>query len=147
MRALARGAALDETLEIDSAGTAAYHVGEPPDRRSAAAAARRGIPLGGVARQVRAEDFERFDLLVAMDRSNRDALLALAPDGHAAARVRLLREFDPASEALGALDVPDPYYGGPGGFDDVLDIVTAACRGLLDALADAVRAPGGQRGT
>lgn len=152
MGALARDAALAQTLEVESAGTAAYHVGEPPDRRSAAAAARRGIELGGVARQVRAEDFQRFDLLVAMDRANRDALLALAPDSAAAARVRLLREFDPAAAAQGDLDVPDPYYGGPRGFDDVLDVVTAACRGLLDALGPLLGqgppAPaGGQRAT
>ncbi len=146
MRALARDAGLEETLEIDSAGTGAYHVGEPPDRRATAAAARRAIALGGVARQVRAEDFERFDLLVAMDRDNRDALVALAPDAAAAARVRLLRGFDPAA-AQGDLDVPDPYYGGPDGFDDVLDIVTAGCRALLDDLAPVAEPAGGQRGT
>jgi protein-tyrosine phosphatase len=122
-------------LEIDSAGTAAYHAGESPDRRSTAAAARRGIALAGAARQVTLDDFERFDLLVAMDRSNRAGLLALAPDEHAAARVRLLREFDPESVAAGELDVPDPYYGGSRGFDDVLDIVTAGCRGLLAELS------------
>ena len=139
MRALACEAGLADVLELDSAGTAAYHVGEPPDRRSAAAGARRGIVLDGHARQVRIEDFEDFDLLVAMDRSNRDDLLALAPDGDAAERVRLLREYDPAAVAARTLDVPDPYYGGPNGFDDVLDVVTAACRGLLDDLE--VRAP------
>jgi len=132
MRALASESTV--ALQVDSAGTAAYHVGESPDRRSAAAAAGRGITLQGAARQVRPEDFERFDLLVAMDRANRDALLALAPDESAAAKVRLLREYDPDAVASGDVDVPDPYYGGPNGFDDVLDIVTGGCRGLLAEL-------------
>ncbi len=135
LRSLAQERGLASALQIDSAGTAAYHVGEPPDRRSAAAAARRGIELVGAGRQVRVEDFDRFDLLLAMDRSNRDALLALAPHEQAAAKVRLLREYDADSVAVGALDVPDPYDGGPSGFEDVLDVVTAACRGLLDVLA------------
>ena len=138
MRSLAGDSGLPG-LELDSAGTAAYHVGEAPDRRSAAAASRRGISLQGSARQVRADDFERFDLLVAMDRSNRDELLALAPDERAAAKVRLLREYDPDAVAAGTLDVPDPYYGGPNGFDDVLDGVTVACRGLLDKLEASAR--------
>jgi len=136
MRELGDDAALP-ALQVDSAGTAAYHVGESPDRRSAAAAARRGIALRGAARQVVLEDFDRFDLLVAMDRSNRDALLAMAPDASAAAKVRLLREYDPDAVAASDLDVPDPYYGGPNGFDDVLDIVGAGCRGLLDELSAA----------
>ncbi|MGZ6709270.1 MAG: arsenate reductase/protein-tyrosine-phosphatase family protein, partial [Solirubrobacteraceae bacterium] len=87
--------------------------------------------LQGAARQVHHSDFDRFDLIVAMDRQNRRDLLAIAPDQEARAKVRLLREYDPASVAAGDLDVPDPYYGGPGGFDDVLDIVHAGCRGLL----------------
>ncbi len=124
LRALARECVLPAPLEIDSAGTAAYHVGEPPDRRSAAAAARRGIELSGAGRQVGVEDFDRFDLLLAMDRSNRHALLALAPDARAAAKVRLLREYDPEAVAAGRLDVPDPYHGGSRGFEDVLDVVT-----------------------
>ena len=144
MRALAREAALTETLEVDSAGTAAYHVGEAPDRRSVAAAARRGITLEGSARQVRAADFERFDLVVAMDRANRDELIAIAPGERAAAKVRLLREYDAAAVAAGTLDVPDPYYGGPSGFDDVLDVVEAACRSLLGELQAA--APPAHRG-
>ena len=135
MRAITDAAPPSEPLELDSAGTGAWHVGERPDARAAAAAARRSIRLEGTARQVTARDFKRFDLLVAMDRSNRDELRALAPDTEAAARVRLLREYDPASAASGELDVPDPYYGGPSGFDDVLDIVTAACRGLAAEIA------------
>ena len=83
---------------------------------------------------MRASDFDDFDLLVAMDRENRADLLAIAPDEAARAKVRLLREYDPASASAAAadVDVPDPYYGGPDGFERVLDVVTAGCRGLLD---------------
>jgi protein-tyrosine phosphatase len=131
MRRLLRDAELD--VEVESAGTGGWHVGEPPDERAAAAAARRGVTLEGAARQVTADDFRRYDLLIAMDRGNLRELLALAPDEDAAEKVRLLREFDPAS-AGGDLDVPDPYYGGDRGFETVLDMVEAACRGLLDEL-------------
>jgi len=129
MRALLRDEGLDGTIDIDSAGTGGWHAGEPPDPRATAAAARRGIVLEGAARRVTPADFDRFDLLVAMDRENARHLRALAPDAQARAKVRLLREFDPAAD--GDLDVPDPYYGGAGGFDHVLDLVEAACRGLL----------------
>jgi protein-tyrosine phosphatase len=132
MRALLRGQGIDGRIELDSAGTGNWHAGDPPDERAVAAARGRGIELDGAARQVTAADFDHFDLIVAMDRDNERALLALAPDEAARAKVRLLREFDPASVAAGELDVPDPYYGGPRGFERVLDIVTAACRGLLD---------------
>jgi protein-tyrosine phosphatase len=131
MRRLLRDADLD--VEVESAGTGGWHVGEPPDERAAAAAARRGVTLTGAARQVTADDFRRYDLLIAMDRGNLRELLALAPDEDAAEKVRLLREFDPAS-AGGDLDVPDPYYGGDRGFETVLDMVEAACRELLDEL-------------
>ena len=134
MRRLVRDAGLDGRVEIDSAGTGGWHVGEPPDRRATLAARRRGVSLEGAARQVRPDDFERFDLLIAMDRANLRDLLALAPDEEAAGKVRLLREFDPASAGAPDLDVPDPYYGGDRGFETVLDLVEAACRGLLDEL-------------
>lgn len=129
-RHLVEQAELDGHFDIDSAGTAAYHVGEPPDRRSATAARARGIELGGRARQFRAADFERFDYVIAMDRSNHADLLELAPDEQARTKVLLLRAFDP--EVSEASDVPDPYYGGVGGFDLVLDICVRGCRGLLD---------------
>jgi protein-tyrosine phosphatase len=134
MRSLVASAGLQGEIEIDSAGTGAYHVGSAPDARSTAAAARRGIVLEGAARQVTAADFEEFDLLLAMDASNLQQLRQRAPDAEAAARVRLLREFDPASADALDLDVPDPYYGGPRGFDTVLDLVEAACVGLLEEL-------------
>jgi protein-tyrosine phosphatase len=132
MRRLVAEAGLSDEIVIDSAGTAAYHVGNPPDERATVAARRRGTELAGAARQVRPSDFEDFDLLLAMDGSNLDELRRLAPDDGTRARVRLLREFDPASAGAPDLDVPDPYYGGPRGFDTVLDHVEAACRGLLE---------------
>jgi protein-tyrosine phosphatase len=137
MRSLLRAEGLDGAVAIDSAGTGGWHAGHPPDSRAVAAARERDIVLEGAARQVTAEDFEHFDLLLVMDRENERDLLARAPDGAARAKVRLLREFDPASVAAGDLDVPDPYYGGPHGFDRVLDMVEAACRGLLDEVRPA----------
>lgn len=134
MRHLVAARGLEGEIEIDSAGTGGWHVGSPPDDRSARVAAGRGIVLEGAARQVRASDFEDFDLLLCADGSNARDLRRLAPDAEAAAKVRLLREFDPVSASTGDLDVPDPYYGGPDGFDHVLDLVEAACAGLLDEL-------------
>jgi protein-tyrosine phosphatase len=132
MRALVRDAGLQELIELDSAGTGGWHAGDPPDARATAAARRRGIVLEGAARQVRGGDFEEFDLLLAMDRDNLRNLRRLAPDERSRARVRLLREFDPAAGR--DLDVPDPYYGGPSGFDAALDLVQAACAALLQRL-------------
>jgi protein-tyrosine phosphatase len=134
MRAVVAREGLDGEVEIDSAGTGSWHVGNPPDRRSAAAARARGIVLEGAARQVTAEDFEDYDLLLAADADNVAALRRLAPDAEAAEKIVLLREFDPEAVAAGDLDVPDPYYGGPSGFEDVLDLVETACEGLLSSL-------------
>ena len=129
VRGLVRDAGLDGEIEVQSAGTAGYHVGDPPDPRSVAAAAERGVDLDSRARQVSEADFNGFDLLVAMDRSNYEELRALAPDDESEERVRLLREFDPQPDGL---DVPDPYYGGADGFEEVLDIVARSCAALLD---------------
>ena len=109
-------------------------MGEPADARAVATAATRGVVIEGVGRQVTAADFGHADLLLAMDRANHDALLALAPGPPERAKVRLLRSFDPEAARAGELDVPDPYYGGADGFEHVLDVVTAACRGLLAEL-------------
>ncbi len=130
MRHLVRETGLEGAIEIDSAGTAAYHTGEAPDPRSTACAARRGIVLGGQARQFVAEDFERFDYVLAMDESNQRAMAELASTPAARAKLFLARSFDPSAPA--GASVPDPYYGGPSGFDDVVDMCEAACRGLLD---------------
>jgi protein-tyrosine phosphatase len=129
MADLVRREGLAEEIEVDSAGTGAWHAGSPPDERASATAAARGLTLAGLARRVEPSDFEDFDLILAMDDSNLRDLRALAPDAEARAKVRLLREFDP--DASGDRDVPDPYYGGPSGFEDVFDLVTAACEGLL----------------
>jgi protein-tyrosine phosphatase len=129
MRALVREAGLADEIEVDSAGTGSWHVGSSPDRRATRAARARGIALEGAAREVRSEDFEDFDLLIAMDGSNLRALRQLAPTEEARSKVRLLREFDPADPR--PADVPDPYYGASGGFEEVLDLVQASCEGLL----------------
>jgi protein-tyrosine phosphatase len=130
MRALLRERGIAD-VEVESAGVGDWHVGHGPDERAMEAARRRGIVLEGRARQVRPRDFEDFDLILAMDRQNLRDLRELAPDDAARAKVRLLREFDPDSAGAPDLDVPDPYYGGPRGFETVLDQVEAACRGLL----------------
>ena len=140
MRGLVADAGLSDRIELDSAGTGGWHVGAPPDSRAVAAAAQRGIHLTGAARQVRRADFDDFDLLLAADADNARELRRIAPDDRAAAKVRLLREFDPAGDGSD-LDVPDPYYGGTDGFGHVLDLVEAACRGLLDDLRGRVGTP------
>jgi protein-tyrosine phosphatase len=144
MRALVREAGLQDRIELDSAGTGGWHVGESPDARATEAAGRRGIVLEGAARKVRPRDFEEFDLILAMDSSNLLDLQRIAPDEQAREKVRLLREWGRAGSQSsdGELDVPDPYYGGPGGFDKVLDLVQAACTALLKQLreGDAERA-------
>jgi protein-tyrosine phosphatase len=132
MRRLLREQGLDGEIEVDSAGLGNWHAGEPPDRRAAEAAGRRGIELSGRARQIKPRDFDRYDLLLAADRENFEDLMALAPDEDGRQKVRLLREFDPQSAGAPDLDVPDPYYTGPDGFEEVLDLVEAACRGLLE---------------
>jgi protein-tyrosine phosphatase len=153
MRALVVGEGLTDAVQLDSAGTGAWHVGSAPDRRASAAALARGVTLEGRARQVTAADFDDFDLLLAMDRENARELRVQARDEDQRAKVRLLREFDPANAAdeldpgagAGAgsgasaaarrdLDVPDPYYGGDDGFDDVFVLVQAACAGLLEQI-------------
>lgn len=135
LRKLAADADLDGAVVVDSAGTAGWHEGDPPDRRSVAEARARGLDITGMrGRRVAAHDFDRFDLLLAMDSENQRDLLALAPDDAARAKVHLLREFDPDAVAAGDLEVGDPYYGGPDGFALVYDQIEAACRGLLTHL-------------
>ncbi len=131
MRSIARRDAPELAISVDSAGTANYHPGAPPDRRSQAAARLRHYDLAPLrARQVVAEDFTTFDLILAMDRSNLMELLDMAP---AAARGKIQLFLDYAPEQ-GLREVPDPYYGGPGGFEQVLDLIEAASRGLLRRL-------------
>jgi protein-tyrosine phosphatase len=131
MRARIAAAGLEGELVVESAGTAAWHIGDPSDRRAIDEARRRGIAMEGRAQQFTAADFARFDLVLAMDRRNAADLRRVAPTREDAAKIRLLREFDPAA-AGGDLDVPDPYFGGPDGFEDVFDMVERACAGLLE---------------
>lgn len=133
-RHLLREAGLEGAVHVESAGTGAWHVGEPPDARAAATARERGIPLSGRAQRFHAKDFARFDHVVAMDAHNRRALLDLAPDAASRAKVSLLRDFDP--EGPRGAPVPDPYYGGDRGFDEVFEICHAACRALLARLRE-----------
>lgn len=134
MRRIVEQRGLARQIAIDSAGTAAYHVGELPDERSRQAASRRGIRLESRARQFVVDDFERFDFVLAMDRENLENLAKLAPHEKKIDHLALLRSFDPLA-GRGA-EVSDPYYGGEPGFEDVLDQCEAACRGLLDAIAE-----------
>jgi protein-tyrosine phosphatase len=123
MRRLVHEAGLDAEVEVDSAGTGDWHVGEPPDPRAAAAARARGLNLTGTARQIGPADFAEFDLILAVDDENLRRLRRVTPPG-AASRVR----------KLAALDVPDSYYGGEDGFEFALDLIEKDCRALLDEL-------------
>ena len=129
-RKLVQDEGLSERIEIDSAGTHAYHVGEQPDHRAQAAAERRGVSLSDIrARKVAADDYARFDYVLAMDRLNLHMLAEGAGNDYAE-RVSLFLDFGAGRES----EVPDPYYGGTAGFERVLDLVEDASRGLLDTL-------------
>ncbi len=120
--------------ELDSAGTSGWHVDEPPDRRMRRVAASHGFKYSGRARQFEHQDFENFDLVIAMDASNKSDLLHMAKTREHQVKVRLMREFDPHGSPNAP--VPDPYYGGIDGFEDVFTIVKRSCQGLLTALED-----------
>ncbi len=124
---------LSDRIVCDSAGTAGYHVGSPPDRRMTQAAKAYGIDLLGRARQFDAADLGRFDYILAMDRQNYRDILALDPAGQYGERVQLMCDFcrhHPDRE------VPDPYYGGPEGFIYVIELLLDACEGLLDHILE-----------
>jgi len=131
MRTMVERTGLTQRCELDSAGTHAYHVGNPPDRRSQLAAKQRGYDLSGLrARQVDESDFVLFDLILAMDRDNLALLEQSCPPGQRH-KLGLLLDY---AEGCGEEEVPDPYYGGPEGFGHVLDLTEAAARGLIDRL-------------
>ncbi len=132
-RHLAEERGVDDRFVIDSAGTGAWHAGSPPDERSVLVASEHGITLEGSARPVTPEDLERFDVILAMDSENLQDLERLADGSRTRARLHLLREFDPEADRL---DVPDPYYGGYRGFENVYRMVRRACEGLLDELTE-----------
>ena len=132
-RRVAQEEGLLDRFEIDSAGLGNWHVGQAPDTRAQAAAADRGIDISSqCARQVRSEDFERFDLLLAMDSMNHTELMELAPE-NAQHKIRYFLDYAPNAATR---DVPDPFYGGRAGFDHALDLIEAAARGLLSELLE-----------
>ncbi|MGK7891029.1 MAG: low molecular weight protein-tyrosine-phosphatase [Leptolyngbyaceae cyanobacterium] len=120
---------LTDRIQCDSAGTANYHVGSAPDRRMTAAAKRQGITLAGRSRQFVPQDFEQFDLILAMDRSNYQDILRLDPQEKYGDRVQLMCHFCRHHRDD---EVPDPYYGGEAGFNYVIELLQDACEGLLD---------------
>ncbi|HEX2191003.1 MAG TPA: low molecular weight protein-tyrosine-phosphatase, partial [Longimicrobiaceae bacterium] len=130
-RHLARERGVEHVFEIDSAGTSGYHAGAPPDRRSAATARARGVEVAGRSRQLDARDLRRFDYVIAMDADNQAEIESLHAAAGGTARVHRLREWDPERSGL---DVPDPYYGGARGFEDVHDMVERSCAALLEHL-------------
>lgn len=131
-------AGLADRVEVESFGTAGYHVGSPADERARDALRRRGWPPDGhSARRITADDISHCDLVLVADRSNLTDVLRLAANDDDRAKVRLLRSFD--AESDGDDEVPDPWFGGPAGFDQVLDLIEAACSGLVEHLAVTAR--------
>jgi protein-tyrosine phosphatase len=131
-RHLASEAGLDGKYEVDSAGTGAGHAGEAPDARMRRTAERHGLHYGGEARQVRLSDFDKFDLIVAMDTDNFRELKARARSPELAKKIRLLRDFDLAAGRNAS--VPDPYYDGNDGFEETYHVIEAGVQGLIEAL-------------
>lgn len=123
---------VSEHYQVSSGGTGSWHVGEPPDPRMRRVAAARGLQYTGSACQIEPADLDRCDLLIGMDNENREHLLRMARTPEQKAKIRLLREFDPFGGPRAG--VPDPYYGGLNGFEEVYDIVERSVEGLLDAL-------------
>ncbi|MBE9164725.1 MULTISPECIES: low molecular weight protein-tyrosine-phosphatase [Microcoleaceae] len=128
MNHLIKKAGLGDRITCDSAGTGGYHIGSAPDSRMTLAARKQGIELLGAARQFQRKDFENFDLILAMDRDNYQNILALDNAGKYQDKVRLMCDF---CQKYDLKEVPDPYYGGPDGFDRVIDLLMDASEGLL----------------
>lgn len=120
-------------VEVDSAGTGDYHLGEPPHPRSKAAGAEVGLQISGRARQLTAGDFDHFDLILAMDHHNLEDILRMAPDEAASAKVQLFRAFDPDADGG---DVPDPYYGTDDDYRRMIRLILPAARGVVEQLTD-----------
>jgi len=135
---LAREAGGAERYAVDSAGLEGWHAGDPADARSCRVGARHGVDVPSIAREFQQRDFERFDLILAMDRGHLRALRARAPEAlrH---KVRLMRDYDRPSQRGG--DVPDPYYGGASEFEEVFQMLMVCCRNLLDTLEAARSEP------
>ena len=134
MRQLIHDAGLRDTIEVDSAGTSRYHLGDQPDPRTLWEAARRGIPMDHRARQLTADELGQWDLVLGMDAANVRDLRAMVRGRTHVSRIDLLRSFDAAPDLTGHLDVPDPYYGEDAEFAAMFDLIEPACRGLLAAI-------------
>jgi len=132
IRSAAEAAGIE--IEVDSAGTGSWHIGDPPHPQSVAAGARAGLEVGGRARRINKTDFDRFDMIVVMDRANLRDVIELAPDLEHRARVRLFRTFDPNTDSD---EVPDPYGGPDEGYDETIAQVRAAAAGLVSAVRSA----------
>ena len=132
MRSLVSQEGLDGHIEVESAGTGTWHLGEPADSRARETARARGVTLDRRAQQFTRDWFDRFDYVLVMDEDIQKTIRRLSPSAEDHEKVHVLRDFDPASPKSSR--VPDPYYGGPQGFEDVFDICDAACRGLLTHL-------------
>jgi protein-tyrosine phosphatase len=130
IRKAAEEAGID--VEVDSAGTGSWNIGQPPHPESVAAGARSGLEITGRARKFNPIDFDRYDMILVMDRSNLSDLIDLSPTKEAQAKIRLFRTFDPDTDES---EVPDPWGGPAEGYDETIRIVTAAAHGLVDTLA------------
>nr|WTB06767.1 low molecular weight phosphotyrosine protein phosphatase [Streptomyces antimycoticus] len=141
-RAHAAEVGLDGRVEVDSAGTGPWHEGDGADRRAIDVLTAHGYEQDHIARHFQADWFDHLDLVIALDSGHLHELRALAPTPQDAAKVRLLRSYDPDADqnALGGLDVPDPYFGGTDDFEECLDMIQAASGGLLDAVTEAIDA-------
>ena len=149
-RGLVREVGLEDRFDVDSAGTSNYHRGEAPDPRTIETAARRGVKLTHASRQITGEDLHRFEYVMVMDAQNLAKVRRLADSVRPETEVRLLREYDPEASLAGAgraagrdgpavpaeLEVPDPYFGGPEGFERVQEIVERSCLGLLEHIRE-----------
>lgn len=129
MNALIAEAGLADKIQCDSAGTSSYHIGSPPDHRMAARLKQRNLPANGHARQFERSDFAEFDLILAMDKDNYRQIMALDREGRYGDKVKLMCSYARHHQLK---EVPDPYYGGQSGFDQVIDLLLDACTGLLD---------------
>lgn len=129
IRAAAKRAGL--SIEVDSAGTGSWHIGQPPHPESVEAGARAGLDVTGRARKFNTLDFDRFDIILAMDDANHSDLIQLAPSKEAQAKVRLFRTFDPNTTET---EIPDPWGGPTEGYEETIRIVMAAAEGLIDQI-------------
>ena len=128
----AKGSGISQAFEVASCGTANYHIGDRPDERTIRNARKNGVTIDHVGRQLAAEDLAYYDLILAMDRSNYDNILRVRNASRYSEKIKMMRDFDPAGNGL---DVPDPWFGGEQGFQEVFDILSRSVDGLLASMA------------